>query len=245
MYIFDCDICNHTFKSQPSNIKKDNWCPYCSHTILCVDINCVFCYNNSFAISDMAIYWSKVNNVSPRTVFKYSAKKYIFDCNICNQTFLSRVADISMGSRCPCIQNKTETQLREWFLKNKINILSQVKFEWCKNPDSGRKLSYDFLIESLNIIIELDGRQHFEQVSIWQSPELTINNDIYKMKQAIDNDYTVIRLLQNDVWRNKNNWSKKCIDTHAINNKSYYFLCTNNEYDNHEKLLIESLNNDQ
>jgi very-short-patch-repair endonuclease len=61
--------------------------------------------------------------------------------------------------------------------------------------------TFDFVIESLKIIIELDREQHFSQVSNWQSPQDTQTRDIYKMRQALKNDYSIIIILQTDVFR--------------------------------------------
>lgn len=40
-----------------------------------------------------------------------------------------------------------------------MNIIPQKMFDWCKNI---RCLPFDFCIEDLKLIIELDDRQHFE-----------------------------------------------------------------------------------
>ena len=56
-------------------------------------------------------------------------------------------------------------------------IKRQYKVKWCKNKLC---LPYDFAIEELKIIIELDGEQHFTQVSNWTSPETQIENDKFK-----------------------------------------------------------------
>ena len=71
---------------------------------------------------------------------------------------------------------------------------------------SDKLLPYDFVIEHLKIIIELDGQQHFEQVSNWKSPKDTQDRDMYKMQCANLHGYTVVRILQLDVWHNRNNW---------------------------------------
>jgi very-short-patch-repair endonuclease len=71
------------------------------------------------------------------------------------------------------------------------------------------------VIKTHKIIIELDGAQHFKQVSNWQDPLKTQQIDIFKTKQANANGYSVIRLLQQDVWLNKNNCINRLID--AIN----------------------------
>jgi hypothetical protein len=55
-------------------------------------------------------------------------------------------------------------------------------------------------------LIELDGRQRIVQVQNWSSPEETQTRDIYKMKLANNHGYSVIRIEQEDVWYNRNNW---------------------------------------
>lgn len=63
------------------------------------------------------------------------------------------------------------------------------------------------------MILELDGRQHFCQVSNWQSPEFTQKRDVYKMQCANDNNYSVIRIVQEDILNNVYDWKIKLIET--------------------------------
>ena len=58
----------------------------------------------------------------------------------------------------------------------------------------------------------MDGLQHFEQVSNWSSTEETHINDVYKMKCANDNGYSVIRLLQEDVFYDTYDWLEELRD---------------------------------
>jgi very-short-patch-repair endonuclease len=68
--------------------------------------------------------------------------------------------------------------------------------------------SYDFEIGK-NILIELDGLQHFQQVSNWQSPEIQQERDKYKIKCALENGKNIIHIYQEDVLHDKNNWEKR------------------------------------
>jgi hypothetical protein len=80
-YWFDCE-CGHEFNGTLSNITYDNrWCPYCAHQKLCNNKECNKCYEKSFASHEKVKYWSKKNNENPRDVFKFSGKKYWFDCD--------------------------------------------------------------------------------------------------------------------------------------------------------------------
>lgn len=42
-----------------------------------------------------------------------------------------------------------------------------------------------------------------------KSPEIIQKTDKYKMRCANENGYSVIRILQDDVWNDKNNWREK------------------------------------
>lgn len=66
-------------------------------------------------------------------------------------------------------------------------------------------MSFDFDIPRYNIIVELDGNiagGHFDPLVANPTPI----RDLDKEKWALDNGYQMIRVLQEDVYRNKNNW---------------------------------------
>ena len=89
-----------------------------------------------------------------------------------------------------------------------------------------------------NLIIELDGQQHFHNVSNWCDVEARQKCDVYKMQKAILNGYSIIRLLQSDVWNDKNNWEEKLsqvIKKYNVVTCIYLDNCA--EYDQHKKLM--------
>ena len=116
------------------------------------------------------------------------------------------------------------------------NINRQIRAEWCKNINTNKYLPFDFLIEDLKIIIEQDGPQHFKQVGKWQSPKITQINDLYKMNCANNNGYSIIRILQKDVWHDRYNWLEELIENiNKIINDGIIqniYMCKNNEYEN-------------
>jgi very-short-patch-repair endonuclease len=217
---------------------ENHHCPYCiiPSKLLCDDNNCQTCYNRSFASYEKSKYWSDKNKITPRSVFKNAKSKYLFNCNICNDEFELTLNHIyGRNSWCPKCKNKTEQKMY-MILKINYNIQIQFKREWCKNK---RCLPFDFCIIDYKIIIELDGRQHFEQVSNWSSPEEQQNNDIYKQSCANKNGYSIIRLLQEDVFYDKYDWffelqqNIEKIKTDRIIQNIY--MCKNNEYINFSK----------
>lgn len=103
---------------------------------------------------------------------------------------------------CPHCLNKTEGILK-LILKDNFNykIICNRGFDWCKKKN---KLRYDFIIEDLKIIIELDGLQHFEKVCNWKTnPDKQLQNDIFKNECAMKNGYTIIRVFQEDIYKDK------------------------------------------
>ena len=96
------------------------------------------------------------------------------------------------------------------------SIMYQLRVDFCKNLSY---LPYDFYILNFNIIIELDGMQHFSQIQNWDPPEKTRKNDIFKMKKAIESKYNIIRLFQKDIWEDNYDWK-----TYLQNKISYLIL---------------------
>ena len=119
-----------------------------------------------------------------------------------------KLSKININQWCPLCINKTELKLYNELIKIYPNIQRQFKVEWCKNK---LYLPFDFIILEHNIIIELDGEQHFKQISNWKNPIDTQINDIYKMKCANENKYCVIRIQQLDVFNNTFNWLNELI----------------------------------
>ena len=241
--LFDCDKCGHEFQIQLSQITKTtpntgSWCGFCSNPPkhLCNDENCETCFNKSFASHPKKDFWSKNNGeIQPRYVFKSSNSKFSFVCENRHE-FKITLNDVTNGYWCPFCVNKTETKLYELMIKLFPSIITQFKQDWCKN-ENNNYLPFDFCIPEHKVIIELDGRQHFIQVSNWQSPEITFENDKYKEKCANDNGYSTIRIIQNDVLNDKYDWCKElCEAIENIKNGDKVvniYLCKNGEYENY------------
>ena len=228
---FNCDKCEHELLICIKQIYcQGHWCSYCSHQKLCQDNNCNMCFNNSFASVERSKYLND-KTINPRTLFKSTNKKYKFDCNNCNKTFSCQLSDITKGVWCSFCVNKTEKILFDKLVEVYNNLNQQYKVDWCKDK---RYLPYDFVIENKKIIIELDGKQHFEQIGNWQSPEKTRENDIYKIKRANENGFSIIRILQKDVYYNKYDWLEELIQNiEKITNEERVqniYMCKNNEY---------------
>ena len=235
---FDCDKCCHTLLCVLKKINIDNrWCAYCAHQKLCEDTTCIMCFNNSFASVERSkyLYDKKIN---PRMLFKNSNKKFEFNCNVCNNIWGTQLSNITNGVWCPYCVNKTEKKFYDEFIIYEPLLKRQFKVDWCKNI---KHLPFDFVIEEKKIIIEIDGPHHLKQVSNWLSPEKTRKNDLYKMKCANENCYSIIRILQKDIYHNNFDWIneinnaiKNILQDNIIQN---IYICKKDEYKDFDKEL--------
>lgn len=222
-YLFNCE-CGHEFKARISDITcKNTWCPHCSNPPkkLCVNIEkCVSCQ-----------HWSIKNKKKPFEVFKSSAEQFIFDCNKCNCEFTSKLCHITDGSWCPNCRYKTEDIVYTKLNKIYPSLQRQFKVDWCKDK---KHLPFDFVLEEQKIIIECDGEQHWKQIAKWKTPEHNRERDIYKMKCANENGFSIIRIIQEDVYKNKYDWFVELCDNiekiTKLNRVQNIYMCKNDEY---------------
>ncbi|ADB04096.1 restriction endonuclease [Cannes 8 virus] len=201
---FECGRCSHSFKTRLNDVLTGYFCPFCSNKQLCSSSECKTCFEKSFASHEKAEFWSfEKNKQIPREVFLSSHKKFWFECEKKHE-FYSALYSISSGQWCPKCKNKTEAKLFSFLEENFKDPTHQFKVSWCKNPETDKHLPFDFCVSKT--IIELDGPQHYRQVSNWKSPELTQKSDRYKEEQANKNGYSILRILQEDVWRDRVDW---------------------------------------
>ena len=126
-------------------------------------------------------------------------KKILITCNKHGDFLQSPITHLN-GAGCPFCINKTEWKLYDKIRQIYPSTITQFSPEWI-----GRK-RYDLCILDHNIIIELDGPQHFKQVMNWCSPKEQYINDKEKEKLANKNSFCIIRLLQEDVFYDNYDW---------------------------------------
>ena len=196
------------------------------------------CPKCSFSYKNTTLEFIKKAVQIHKHKYDYSHTNYVNSTTpvtiICkNHGEFYQTPDIHIYQKCGCPSciNKTEFIFFEKMKEFYPSIKRQYKVEWCKNK---LHLPYDFVIEDLNIIIEVDGEQHFKQISNWTSPEIQIEKDKYKIKCANKNGFSVIRILQNDVSKDNFDWLteintaiSKIQDEKTVQN---IFICKNNEY---------------
>lgn len=242
--LFDCPDCGH--KDIPmiiSNITQHNqWCGYCSipRKHLCGDSNCEHCIAGSIASLPQSAYWDyeKNGDLKPFNVCRSTDKKHWFKCPECNISFQISGTSLCSGCFCSTCYKKTERKVYNELIKYYPTLKKEFTAEWCRGVKSRKLLRFDFCIEEKSVIIELDGKGHFEDVEHWKSSfEEQHERDLVKQVDANENGFRVIRLMQEDVWSDKYDWLTELLKNIEDDTKQNIFMCKNGEYD----FFIESM----
>lgn len=64
--------------------------------------------------------------------------------------------------KCGNVRSLGEERIIKFFKINNIDYIYQKTFDWAKSINSKQPLRYDFYIPSKNMLIEFDGKHHFE-----------------------------------------------------------------------------------
>lgn len=210
---FICRRCNHEYTTQIHHyINRNGSCPYCANKYLCDNEDCTSCFQKSFASHPRVNCWSEKNKLLPRRVFKGSESTCIFNCEDCKSEFSSRAYNVLTGYWCPYCKKKTEAKVLQFLSTQEGNWKSQLRFDWCRYSKTGNGMPIDFGSIEKKIMIEVDGVQHFKQVSNWNAPDEVQEKDTEKIVACIKNGYHLIHISQEDIWNDVYDW-KKVIQT--------------------------------
>ena len=220
----------HKYESTINRKNNSNLnCPFCYNRQICSKQGC-WC-NSLWALKpELRTEWN--GNIEDMKL--YSIFSHIKSSWICykKHIWITNISTRNCGHGCPYCINKTEQKIYDKIITFYPLIKQQYKIEWCKNKTY---LPFDFVLENDKIIIEIDGIQHFEQISNWTSPEETHINDKYKMKCANNNSFSVIRLLQSDVFYDTYNWLEELkTNIEKLKNENIVqniYMCKDNEYE--------------
>jgi very-short-patch-repair endonuclease len=223
-----CNICDNYFTQAPNSHLQGCGCNKCAHNNNHEKQKLT---NDEIIKRATQIHGVKFDYTYMN--YKNSHSSINIKCNQCNNMFQQIYRNHIKNKGCPLCEYKiTEKMLYDYLISIYPNVIREFKQEWCKNK---KHLPFDMCISEFNIIIELDGPQHFEQIHNWKSPEETQSTDIYKMKCANENKYSVIRILQIDVIDNKYNWKEELLNNIEKIKKNNIiqniFMCKYNEYD--------------
>lgn len=148
-----------------------------------------------------------------------SDQKVNWKCRECKSIIKNKVIHSVMRQGVYCTSCRDGMSFGEKVIyslleQNNIEFMNDVAMEW-----SGRK-RYDFYLPTQNTIIEVNGKQHYEEMSgSWQDGgglEYEMKNDAFKMKIAMDNgieEYIVLDARESTIdWMENSVRHSKLLD---------------------------------
>ena len=184
--------CDRTFMLSPNGFLNGRRCPYCGLQAKRLKLNKPNYLEN--LIKDEPDYeWLEPYKGSNKTKHKIRHK-------VCNNTYMVRPNDFQQGYRCPYCNIAGSIPSFSKLHKDLIKILSQkeiiytkeMTFSLCKDQ---RLLCYDFYLVNYNLLIEIDGLQHFKQpTSSVLSLERNFRYDKIKNDFAKENYINLLRI---------------------------------------------------
>lgn len=124
---------------------------------------------------------------------------------ICNKHPEKGVQEMSyanaISNYCPyCASSKGEKEIIKWLEDNNVEYQSQIKFDNLLGVGN-RKLSYDFYIPFYNLLIEYQGKQHYNAIEVFnkygdsqKSFEIQQEHDNRKREYAKINGYNLLEI---------------------------------------------------
>lgn len=213
-----------------SNKKINAKCPKCGYEKRVVveklnsnGFNCNNCKSFENNYPHLITY---LKNKKDGKLPKSSHKKIECFCPDCG--FEKKMSlNVLSGNGFYCDRCSDGISVPEKFMINLLEFLN-FKFEPQYTPLWSNGKRYDFYIPSLNCIIEMHGRQHYENVGgIFRSLEYQKNNDIFKQNIAITNGISKYRYKQIDCRKSEKEW----LITQCKNNLSDLFELNSIDWD--------------
>lgn len=126
-----------------------------------------------------------------------SERNLIIGCPECGKPFVTSLVIFTqhggqLCDECSSVESLGEKRIRHFLEDHHIEFESQKWFDDCRDINP---LPFDFYLMKSNILIEYDGRQHFEETNHFTYPLETIQkHDKIKNQYCADNNIKLIRI---------------------------------------------------
>lgn len=216
-----CLNCGSKVRKAERDFTRRSGCPICGKRR-----TKVVCGVNSLMDEAPEIIKFLANEEDAFTNFKSSSKKVSVKCPHCGRCLKKKYTlnYIYETLSVPCICGDGMSKPEKIF----FNILEQsnIEFEYQYSPEWAGNYRYDFFIEQYNIVIEVDGEQHYKESNKFiNTLEETIKNDETKTFLCKSNGLSIKRIncsninVENIINQIKNDVELNFINTEKINIK--------------------------
>lgn len=187
----ECVVCGHIWNVTPNKLLIGRGCPKCRSK----KIGDMCRWDNNKFLSELS---KKEVNVTPLETYVTSDTPIKCRCNICGCIWHPRPSSLLHGFGCPtCKASKGERKIAKFLLTHNISFERNKTFDGLLGIKNGH-LSYDFYIESMNLLIEYQGQFHDGTItSNFQSKESFAKqqeHDKRKKLYAITHDIELIEI---------------------------------------------------
>jgi very-short-patch-repair endonuclease len=132
-------------------------------------------------------YWRENYVSSKKSKFRFKCSK--------NHTYETTIDSYIRGTRCSiCRASKGEQYIVKFLKDYQIKFVKEKTFKDCKNEKTDGIFRFDFFLLDYNLIIEYDGKQHFEEVEFFNSLEEIQSSDLQKNDFCYKNNINLIRI---------------------------------------------------
>ena len=182
-----CSKCGNIYEQKPSNHLYGHSCPICSKKRPYL----------AYTQGEYTKLAATITNAYPIEKYKGRMTKIKHKCNNCGNIYEQTPNDLLRGHfGCPycTLQSHGEKYIRNYLNSNSIKYTPQKKFHDLKDKTY---LSYDFYLPDYNILIEYQGKQHYESIDYFGG-ENTFKkqqeHDNIKREYAKENGYKLLEL---------------------------------------------------
>lgn len=143
-------------------------------------------------------------------------------CDCGNITIVQKGNLISGNTfSCGCIKrSKGELVIEDYLKTRQIPYEIEKKFNTCIFPNTQELARFDFYLPELNVLIEYDGQQHFQEVSIFETSLETVQaHDKFKNQWCKENNIPLIRIPYTQFLNIKSILDKELFNNNSLEEK--------------------------
>lgn len=184
-WICICPICNREFITQSNHLIGDKI------------QSCDSCARNKFEDLTGRTF---TNLTVEKRIYGYKGQT-LYQCKcICGNTHIASVGHLKTGTvkSCGCLKSSYAQKIQNVLEKNNIVFEKEKRFSECRDKLS---LPFDFYIPEINMLVEMQGQQHFIPVKFWGSDdglELRKNHDQIKEEYCKKHGYRLLKIMYDD-----------------------------------------------
>ena len=187
--------CGTEYQVTFANFKQGKRCPKCSRKAKRLSTEYIKEFTEKETQKEYKVVsiknWSSARNSKIKFLHK-----------TCGNTYEATFSNFKQGKRCPhCASKSSESKasqlLRKLLESMNVDFEVEKKFNSLRNPFTGCQLRYDFYIKKLNLLVEIDGEQHFFPVERFggiKQFKKSKYNDYLKNRYAEINGFKLIRV---------------------------------------------------